>query len=178
LSMGMRVLRMPRIALPTFVAVPDEAWANDDSYSQSERLDRTSEFIRSVGDKPLQELKALGAELVNVHDLDVSGVTFPLGGGVTPAELVWPRGLVAEFDNPKKYSARGRFLSVVRELIAEWADLDSLAACHAYGIDTFCTEDRARGAGNAGILHPDNRRRLLSEFGVTVLPVGELVSRL
>ena len=67
-------------------------------------------------------------------------------------------------DDKKKY-AKG---------IAEWVDGDALSAHYGYGIDYFCTNDKASGAGKASVFARENLTKLKDKFNINVLSPYEL----
>ncbi|MOA35987.1 hypothetical protein D3C78_1574840 [compost metagenome] len=60
-------------------------------------------------------------------------------------------------------------------LVGEWADGDGIAASYGYGIDYFCTNDGASGAGTSSIFHPDNLSQLEQKYPVNVVSPSKLV---
>jgi hypothetical protein len=61
---------------------------------------------------------------------------------------------------------------------AEWVDGDAIAAHYGYGIDYFCTNDKARGAGGASVFSSSNLEKLREEFGLNVVSPQELLELL
>ena len=165
LRLGVKVLHIPRVALCAFVPVPDDSWAEEHTFSVEQRQKRYSDFVRSFPDEGTRPLKDLGVFLVRVHNLDTASVPRHPGWPM-PEELIWMRGIVAEFDTPRKFSSRKRFVSRVRSLISEWCDLDILASHYAYGNDYFCTFDEGRNAGPRAILHVTHWADLEKRFGI------------
>ena len=174
LSMGLRVLRVPRIALHAFVDVPEGSWAEDTKFDVGERQRRHCQFVRDFSDLGLSKLKELGAALVIAHGLDTSNILqFP--NWPPPEELVWMKGIIAEYDNPIRFPTRKSFERHVRNIIAEWCDLDILASHYAYGVDFCCTCDKARSIRKRGIFHTLRRQHLESKYGITIVSPTELV---
>jgi len=175
LQMGVRVLHVPRIAIGAFVNVPSDSWAKDSRFPTEERQKRHSRFIRSFPDIGPVQIKELGASLVQLHGLDTSRVIDFLGWP-KPAVLIWSKGIIAEFDDPKMFNNQKQFTKHIREIIGEWADHDILASHYAYSFDYFCTCDMSKSTGIKGILHESKRTNLESEYGIKILTPSELVS--
>jgi len=165
LRLGVKVLHVPRVALCAFVPIPEDSWAEGHTFSVEQRQERHSDFVRSFPDKGTRPLRDLGASLVRTHNLDTASVIW-YPGWPAPEELIWIRGIVAEFDTPRQFSSRDRFVSHVRSLISEWCDLDVLASHYAYGNDYFCTFDEGRKAGRRAILHRTRWADLEKQFGI------------
>lgn len=172
LRLGMKVLRVHNIALGSFIKVPQEAWAADVKFPAEERQKRLDEFADTYKDHGLDKLVQLGAELVLKHRIDTSSIPSFLG---PPERVLWLRGIVQEFDSRKNSATLKSFTRDIRGLVSEWCDRDILASHYAYGNDYFCTFDNAEKAGKSSILHPNNRARLASDFGITVIAPADLV---
>lgn len=156
LDLGFKFLRVPRVSIGSLYHVGDNDWARDELYDKEARINRYLDFASQypkIGPKPLKDL---GAELVAIHslstnDLDnISSLTL----WPTAEELMWKQGILAEFDNSVKFDSQKKFTKHVREILAEWSDLDIIASHYSYGNDVLCTLDTAKGAGTTGILHP------------------------
>lgn len=180
LSLGMRALHVPRVALGSFYELTEDNWAKDEIFPIAERLDRYSNFTRTFPTIGSDALKQLGAELVDNHSLDKQHLESlaSLPSWPTASEMMWMKGLIAEFDRPKSFPTQNAFIKHVRELIAEWCDLDILASHYSYGNDIFCTLDSAKGTGSSGILHPAQRNTLVTNFGLSILSPEELVKKI
>lgn len=171
------VLHVPRLALGSFVIVPDASWAPDTTFTMQERHSRSCSFMRAFSAKGPEMLNALGAELLRLHAHDSSEVMqFPCWP--LPEELLWLKGIVAEYDNPLKFASPERLSRHIRDLVAEWTDVDILASHFGYGNDIFCTLDEASSTGTGGILHPSHRASLETQYGISVLSPHDLVHRL
>ena len=180
LSLGIKVLRVPRIALGIFYDLSDEHWAKDELFPIEERKNRFFAFAGAFPDIGSSTLKHLGEELVHTHSLSTQNPTHTEKIPSLPSApgKMWMQGLLAEFDQAKKFQTQKKFIKHVRGLIAEWSDLDILASHYSYGNCVFCTLDSARGAGSLGILHPNQRNELTTMFGVSVLSPEELASKI
>lgn len=180
LSLGIKVLHVPRIALGSFYDFSTEDWASDDLFQISDRQNRYFSFARDFPNIGSGALKKLGAKLVGTHSLSTQHLRHleALPSWPSAQEMMWMQGLLAEFDQPKQYPTQKKFIKEIRELIAEWADLDILASHYSYGNDIFCTLDSARGAGSNGILHPNQRSIFASKFQVAILSPEEFVTKL
>ena len=173
-SLGVKVLKVPRVALGSLVQVPDSSWAESAIYPEGERQRRFDSLIGSFPEKGPAPLKQLGVLLARLHRYDTSCIPcFP--GSPPPEELIWIEGIVAEFDAPRRFKNRKAFVREVREIVAEWYDLDMIASHYAYGNDYVCTFDEARGTGSDGILHCDVRLQLRADFGISCLSPRELM---
>lgn len=148
LELGFRFTHLPRIGAPK-LNIPDKYWAPDEKYSMKERQDRSIECA--------QYIESLGA-----------------GKGKLMSELAGSNGGLVQktkIDNSitdNKYS----------KAVGEWADGDALAANYGYGIDYFCTNDRAAGAGSSSIFHATSLKQLEQRFLVKVISPEKLVQAL
>ena len=173
-DLGMKALHVPRIALGSFIEISNKDWAPDINFPVKERQERHSQFARSFPHIGPCQLKDLGADLVDIHDIDTSHViNFP--GWPKPEELLWAKGIIAEYDNPQKFSSIKKFTHHIREIIAEWSDLDIISSHYAYGLDLFCTNDQSKTTGTKGIFHNTNRQALLSKHNIRFVTPSELV---
>ncbi|NUT60400.1 hypothetical protein HNO82_04680 [Herbaspirillum sp. C9C3] len=68
--------------------------------------------------------------------------------------------------------------TLVSKAVAEWADGDSIASHYGFGIQLFCSDDFAKGAGSQSILSEDNRRCLTENFGVKFVTLAQLAEML
>lgn len=180
LKMGIKVLHVPRVALGSFYELTEENWSKDQLFPIAERQNRCSVFTRAFPNIGSDALKKFGAELVDIHALDTQHLEYlaRLPSWPTASKMMWMKGLIAEFDQPKKFATQKALVKHVRELIAEWSDLDILASHYAYGNDVFCTLDSARGTGSSGILHPAQRNALVNNFELKIVSPEELVRQL
>lgn len=178
IKLGIKVLHVPRIALRTFIKFPQNVWAEDINFSIKERHDRYSKYIRSQPNTGVESIKRLGAELVTIHGLRTDHLTHlvTLPSWPTAEELMWMDGLLAEYDSPKKFSTRKRFLTKFRDLVAEWFDLDIQASHYSYGFDYLCTFDSANNTGINGIMHANRILINSSLFNIKIIKPSELVS--
>jgi len=147
LNIGFKFIRTPRIA-GFGIAPSSEHAATDENYPLGERLDRTFSILRFI------EGKGSGKA-----QLDNS--IFANEGG----------GIVEKTKNDINISDKKYAKS-----IAEWVDGDALAAHYGYGIDYFCTNDQARGAGSNSVFHSSNLEVLKENYGVKVITPDELLS--
>lgn len=148
LELGFRFTHLPRIGAPK-INIPEKYWASDEKYSMKDRQDRSFACA--------QFIENLGA-----------------GKGMLMNELGSSNGeLIQKTKNDnsvtdKKYS----------KSVGEWTDGDALAANYGYGIDYFCTNDRASGAGSSSIFYAKNLQKLEQKFPVNVVSPEELVQTL
>jgi hypothetical protein len=177
LALGIRVMHVPRIALATFVGVPDYAWAVDELYSPDARQTRTFTVMDTYSSSGPAALKKLGASLAILHQLDTSSVPL-LPGFPAPEEFFWLQGIVAEYDSPRQFASPEKVSRAIRELIAEWCDVDAIAATYGYGIQYFCTADRASNSGSVAILHPSNASGLRSSLSIEIVSPDQFAALL
>lgn len=148
LELGFKFTRMPRIGAP-MLEISDEFKAEDKKHDLGERLNRSFECARFI-----ESLGAGKGDLMN----QLGG----LDGGVV--QKTKEDTCISD----KKYA----------KAVGEWVDGDALAANYGYGIDFFCTNDRASGAGRSSIFHTENLSQLESKFPVNVISPEELLKRL
>ncbi|WP_372834437.1 hypothetical protein, partial [Pontibacterium sp.] len=148
LELGFRLTRMPRIGAP-MLEISDEFKAEDKKYELGERLDRSFKCGRFI-----ESLGAGKGDLMNQLGGSDGGVIQKTKEDTSITD--------------KKYA----------KAVGEWVDGDALAANYGYGIDFFCTNDRASGAGRSSIFHADNLSQLESKFPVNVVSPEELLRRL
>ncbi|MFC1528712.1 hypothetical protein ACFL5B_02255 [Candidatus Latescibacterota bacterium] len=176
-ELGVKVLHVPRIALGSFVEVPEQNWALDANFPTKERQERYFQFVRDFSSIGPSQLKKLGASLVTLHNIDTSHViNFP--GWPTPEELLWAKGIVAEYDNPKQFESSKKFTRHIRDIIAEWDDLDILASHYGYGFELFCTNDQSKSTGIKGVFHSTNQRDIFSKYNIRFVTPYELIGKI
>lgn len=163
-SIGCKVLvAATRLGLPSsYISVPANVRALDVQYTWHERLERHEAFVDRFQDESLRSLRYLGEELADAHRLPQSNHR-------------WVEGLVAEFDQPLVVKEQEKLVEQVRDLTAEWCDLDILGSHYACGIDYFCTRDRGISAGPCSVLHASRRALLEQQFGIQVVSPQDLV---
>lgn len=66
----------------------------------------------------------------------------------------------------------------IAKAVAEWADGDSIACTIGIGADYFCTNDKAKAAGDQSILASDKLNVLKSEYGLEIIDPIELVKKI
>ena len=170
-------MHVPRIALGSFIEVPSCNWATDEKFTMGERQERYFEFARRFNHIGLSKLKDLGSELVLLHGIDTSRV-IQFQGWPKSEELLWAKGIIAEYDSPTKFSSAKKLTNHIREIIAEWNDLDILASHYAYGIEFFCTNDRSKSTGANGIFHNESQLNLMETYNISFISPGDLVHRI
>jgi len=180
LELGMKILHAPRIGYGSFYEINDDDWAQDELFPIGERQDRYFGFGRAYEHKGPVDLKKLGAELAELHKLKTNHLDdlVKIKGMPKASEMMWASGLIAEFDNPMKFDTKKKFIKHVREIIAEWSDMDILASHYGYGNDVFCTIDRSKETGTSGILHLSKRDELRNNFGIEILCPEELIEKI
>lgn len=147
LEMGFKFIRTPRIGWLGIDPSAEYA-AKDLMYSLDDRLERTFEIGEFIESRGAGKAK-----------LDSSIAT---NNG---ASLVQKTQNDTNLSN-KQYSQN----------VAEWVDGDALAAHYGYGIDYFCTNDRASGAGSNSVFHTSNLNQIKQKYGIKVVAPDELLS--
>jgi hypothetical protein len=148
LELGFKFTRLPRVGAPK-LTYPDNYWAIDDKFEIGERQRRSFKCVRFI-----ESLGAGKGELMRKLEANGGGLVQKTKADDTITE--------------KKYASA----------VGEWVDGDALAANYGYGIDYFCTNDQAKGAGKSSIFHPDNLSKLESYFPVNVVTPTTLLARL
>lgn len=139
IELGFRILRTPRIGAPLFKF--DESWfAQDKKYTSHERNERYGQCGRYIED--LGAGKGFLQSVTNKED----------------------KSFIEALRECNKDVAIKKFAKI----IAEWADGDTIAAHYAYGIDYFCTNDKARNAGKNSVFPKNNRQILDKKFGIKI----------
>jgi len=148
LKLGFSFTKFPRIGAPK-LNIPEKYWAPDDKYSMDERHARSFECAHYI--------ESLGA-----------------GKGKLMNEIgVSDGGLIQKTKNDTSVSD-----TKYSKAVGEWADGDALAANYGYGIDYFCTNDRASGAGASSIFHATNLQQLEQRFPVNVVSPDVIVQKI
>lgn len=180
LNLGVKVLHAPRIGYGSFYEIKTEYWAEDELFTIGDRQDRYFGFGRAYDHKGPKDLKDLGTELAELHDLksDHLNELVKIPGMPKASEMMWSQGLVAEFDSPKKFTSNKKFTKHVREIIAEWSDMDILASHYGYGNNIFCTLDKSKETGIEGILHSNKREELKNNFGIEIQTPQEIIEKI
>lgn len=177
LAFGMKVLRVPRIGLPPYLEVPESCYARDEVFTQAGRQARHEAIVGDFPDRGLKPIQLFGAELAELHGFDPSTIVIKRSD-FTDYQHFWMDGIVAEYDNPKRYSAPEKLVDKVRNLIAEWFDYDIVCSHYAYGNDLFCTRDAAGASGSNGILSSANRQLLEKNYAIVMVSPAELLGRI
>jgi hypothetical protein len=147
LKMGFKFLKNPRIG-GIGLDSNSKFLADDVKYSLKERLNRTMECTRYI--------ESLGAGKASLENkLDGNSDKGIIHQTVNDTSV-----------NTKQY-AKG---------IAEWVDGDALGAHYGYGVDYFCTNDNASGAGSSSVFSPLNLANLKSKYQLNVISPNELVN--
>ena len=148
-ELGFTFLKFPRIGIKSHKIIQDNL-ARDEKYSLADRIERSQNCARFI--------ESLGAGKSKLHD--------GLDGG-------YGLGIIMQSKNDKSLSSQQ-----YSKRVGEWADGDAVSAHYGYGIDYFCTNDKAGNAGAASVFHQDNRQKLFDEYGVNVLSPVELIAEL
>lgn len=159
-NIGFKMLHAPMIMGEIFgEGLP---WAEDERYSQTQRLDRFASSCRKHGhpEKTIKKLQSYGNNLLD----NQSAAPATWKAWAIALKKAWDDG----GDNQKK-----KIRNAVNPVISEWGDILIISSHHAYGNDVFCTNDRGKGAGNASVLHSSNKSDLRNE-GILVMSPKEL----
>ncbi len=148
LELGFKFTRLPRIAAPN-LNIAKKYWAPDKKYIKKVRQERSFECARYI--------ESLGAGK----------------GKLMHALGSFNGGLAEKTQNDTSISNKN-----YSKAIGEWTDGDALAANYGYGIDYFCTNDKASGAGSSSIFHATNLQDLEQKFPVNVISPEDLVQAL
>lgn len=145
IALGFRFLSCPRVGATSHSLVENNK-ADDESHSLKERQERTFECGRFI--------ENLGAGKGKIH---------------TRLDGDSNNGLVIQ-------SARDTSLSDKQysKDIGEWADGDAIASHYGYGIDYFCTNDTASGAGTKSVFYADNVKELKDQFDIEIVSPADL----
>lgn len=145
-NMGFKFLRAPRIGSHG-VSPESEHAAKDTKFPLEERLNRTFEVMRFI--------EGLGAGKGKL-DADISA-----NPGI---------GLPEKVKNDTALTNK-----MFAKNIAEWVDGDALAAHYGFGIDYFCTNDKAAGAGSISVFSDENLKKITAKYGIRVVSPDDLV---
>lgn len=146
IGMGFKFIKTPRIGSHG-VSPSEDCVAKDINFPLDQRLQRTFEVCRFI--------ESLGAGKAKLD----SEIDNNLGNGM--AEKIKNDTTLTN----KKFA----------KSIAEWVDGDALAAHYGYGIDYFCTNDKASGAGPNSVFSKNNLNQLTQKFGIVVVSPDELI---
>ena len=146
IDIGFRFMRLPRIGAPS-LNIPEHWWASDSNYPAAERQRRSFECARFI--------ESLGAGK----------------GKLMKATHTSPGGIVQKAKNDTLLTGKQ-----LANGVGEWADGDALAAHYGYGVDYFCTNDTASGAGCSSVFAKQNLQQLEAKYKVNVVSPEELVA--
>lgn len=152
LRLGLRLLRVPRLASARNPALNNEHFAPDAGRNAHERAERFGACACEIEDR--------GCGIAHVK---------MLGLRHAPPGRPWQQGIAKLPDSEWNAFAKA---------VAEWADGDAIAAHYAYGNDWFCTHDEGISAGKNSVMSPDNREWLRSDFGIDFVTPPVAVRRL
>lgn len=149
LELGFKFLKFPRIGA-VGLNIEGQYLAEDINYPLKERLERSFECASFI--------ESLGAGKSKLHNrLDGTN----------------DKSIVNQTVNDNSLSAN-QYAKDIRE----WVDGDALAAHYGYGVELFCTNDQAKGAGASSIFSPRNLNELKEKLGVNVVSPSELLKLL
>ena len=149
LELGFRFIHTPRIGAPS-LSLPERYRAKDEKYNLPDRLSRTFDCLNFI--------EGLGAGKARIHSrLDGNG----------------DNGIVHQTKNDNNLSTKQ-----YAKDISEWADGDALAAHYGFGIDYFCTNDQAKGAGTSSVFNAKNLSALNEKYNIQVLNPTQLAEML
>lgn len=146
IGMGFKFIRAPRVG-GHGIDTSAEYVAKDIKFPLSERLNRTSDMLLFI--------ESLGAGKAKL-DKDILK---NLGNGLVE-KTINDTSLT-----DKKFAKN----------IAEWVDGDAIAAHYGYGIDYFCTNDIASGAGSSSIFSDINMKIVCEKYGIKAVSPDELL---
>ena len=177
-KLGFRVLHGARIAYGELVQVQTDQWAPDDRFDIKVRQDRMNDFIRHFHDFPLETLRSLGEKLSVVHGLAAKNPHKAQAAALNRISLdrfLWREGLATEKQNPRLHATLEDLQNVCRELFADWADFDMVAAHYAYGYELMCTEDKGNPRSDSifGITYAAD---VIGRFGVETISLMNLAA--
>ena len=182
LKIGMRALKAPsRVGWTLIKDTNGTFFAHDAEAKFGDRMDRTNNAsaaieARGVGFALIKSLASSFAERDRAEITKQQEEEFAkLDEMLAPAGLRAPR---IAFEEPWLRSLlRAKDIHEQRQVqraIAEWADADSIAAHIGYGIDLFCSEDQAKGAGAPSVFDATNRAWLEATYAVKFVTLSEL----
>lgn len=149
INIGFKFIRAPRVG-GHGLDPSAEYVAKDILFPLSERLERTFDALRFI--------ESLGAGKAKL-DNDI---------------LKNPgNGLVEKTANDTNLTDKQ-----FAKNIAEWVDGDAIAAHYGYGIDYFCTNDKASGAGASSIFSSNNLKAVREKYGIKIVSPNELLSHI
>ncbi len=146
LNLGFKFIKHPRIGA-VGLDIDAKYFAEDTKFSLEERINR---FFKCV--KFIEQLGSGKARLQSRLDDDST------------------KGIVKQSKNDTGLSE-----NQYGKDVGEWVDGDALAAHYGYGIDYFCTNDQAKGAGTASIFSPNNLTQLKTKYGINVVSPSDLL---
>jgi hypothetical protein len=146
LKLGFKFIKFPRIG-GIGLNIDTKYIAENKLYSLKERLDRSFECAKYI-----EKLGAGKKQLENKLDGNSD------------------KGIINQTKNDintsQKQYAKG---------IAEWVDADALSAHYGYGINYFCTNDKASGAGQSSVFSEKNLKEIKNKFNIRVVTPSELI---
>ena len=146
IGMGFKFIRTPRIG-GHGVDPSAEYVAKDKKFPLDERLDRTFDLLSFI--------ENLGA---GKGKLDTAILNNP-GNGFLEKTINYNSLTDKQF----------------AKNIAEWVDGDAIAAHYGYGIDYFCTNDKASRAGVSSIFSNINLKKVCEKYGIKIVSPDELL---
>lgn len=179
LETGFRIMHGSRIGYGAQPKFAPGDWAADTPYSDSERQNRMSAFVRHFGEYPLRALQDLGEQLSASHNLGASNQTYLQAAKLAQVSLdryIWREGIYAEAKSPRNHTTPEAFLRRLRKLMADWADFDIAATHYAYGYDLLCTEDKGKLVSNSifGAQHAGDVSGKFNVRSITALELAGL----
>lgn len=147
LKMGFKFLKNPRIGGISLDS-NNKFFADDSKYPLNKRLNRTMECTRYI-----ESLGAGKAHLENKLDGDTD------------------KGIIHQTLNDTNVNAKQ-----YAKGMAEWVDGDALGAHYGYGLDYFCTNDKASGAGSSSVFSTTNFTNIQNNYQINVVSPDELIN--
>jgi hypothetical protein len=97
------------------------------------------------------------------------------------AGYAWLKKIGEKYNNKNPFEGIGQAPdsenNTIAKAVAEWADGDSIACTVAIGAKYFCTNDKAKGAGDKSVMSADNLIKLNREYGLKVIDPISLVQQ-
>ena len=177
LATGFWIMHGPRIGYGALPAFGPADWAPDTRYPIGERQARMSAFSRHFGEYALRALQDFGEQLSTAHGLAATNQRYAGAAAlnnITLDRYLWRRGIGAEAAQPLSHATQKVFLTVLRKLMADWADFDIAAVHYSYGYDLLCTEDQGKLVSNSifGAQHASDVQGVFKVKSITVMDLA------
>jgi hypothetical protein len=164
LSLGLRALSGPRKMFDNFLVKDD-----DGSFYANIPIEELIKYHEKSGEVEVAIAQRCLDTGINV------GTNRALKLGLTYLErkqllnCLWYEGLKPDKENEEKQKS-------VEKAVSEWADGENIIRHIGYGIDIFCTRDKAKKSGES-ILDAEHQEWLSEQYGVVFCTPSELVTK-